>query len=93
MTEKQKNLRLVGPVYAIFFLIYLVACIIEPTFFTWDNNVNLFTRITPLIIVGIAQTLVILTGAKAESLWLFTARLKPRPFKANSAAEAAPLQS
>jgi ribose/xylose/arabinose/galactoside ABC-type transport system permease subunit len=68
MTEKQKNLRLFVPVYAIFFVIYLVACIIEPTFFTWENNVNLFTRITPLIIVGIAQTLVILTGGIDLSL-------------------------
>jgi ribose transport system permease protein len=39
-----------------------VASFIEPTFFTWNNNVNLFTRITPLILVGIAQTFVILTG-------------------------------
>lgn len=62
MTEKQKNLRLLIPVYAIFLLIYVVACFIEPTFFTWGNNVNLFTRITPLVLVGIAQTYVVLTG-------------------------------
>jgi ribose transport system permease protein len=62
MTERQRNLGMYLPVYAIFLLIYLLACFIEPTFFTWANNVNLFTRITPLIIVGIAQTLVILTG-------------------------------
>lgn len=62
MTEKQRNLRLLIPVYAIFLLIYIGACIIEPTFFTWGNNVNLFTRITPLILVGIAQTYVVLTG-------------------------------
>ena len=47
MTEKQKNLRLFVPVYAIFFVIYLVACIIEPTFFTWNNNINLFTGSRP----------------------------------------------
>jgi ribose transport system permease protein len=62
MTEKQRDLRLLIPVYAIFLLIYIGACIIEPTFFTWGNNVNLFTRITPLVLVGIAQTYVILTG-------------------------------
>jgi ribose transport system permease protein len=62
MTEKQRDLRLLIPVYVIFFLIYIGACVLEPTFFTWGNNVNLFTRITPLVIVGIAQTYVILTG-------------------------------
>ena len=62
MTERQRNLGIYLPVYLIFLLIYVVACFIEPTFFTWNNNVNLFTRITPLVIVGIAQTLVILTG-------------------------------
>jgi ribose transport system permease protein len=68
MTEKQRNLKLLVPVYAIFIFIYLLACFIEPTFFTWNNNVNLFTRITPLIIVGIAQTFVILTGGIDLSL-------------------------
>jgi ribose transport system permease protein len=68
MTQRQRNLRLVVPVYAIFFAIYLVACFLEPSFFTWANNVNLFTRITPLVIVGIAQTLVILTGGIDLSL-------------------------
>ncbi len=68
MTERQRNLRLFVPVYAIFLFIYLGACIVEPTFFTWNNNVNLFTRITPLIIVGIAQSLVILTGGIDLSL-------------------------
>jgi ribose transport system permease protein len=62
MTEKQRDLRLLLPVYAIFLLIYIGACILEPTFFTWGNNVNLFTRITPLLLAGIAQTYVILTG-------------------------------
>jgi ribose transport system permease protein len=62
MTEKYKNLQLFLPVYIIFLLIYVVASFIEPTFFTWNNNVNLLTRITPLILIGIAQTFVILTG-------------------------------
>ncbi|GAK55879.1 sugar ABC transporter ATP-binding protein [Candidatus Vecturithrix granuli] len=62
MTERQRNLRLYIPVYSIFFLIYIVACLIEPSFFTWNNNVNLFTRITPLIFAGMAQTVVVLTG-------------------------------
>jgi ribose transport system permease protein len=62
MTDRQRNLRLLIPVYVIFLLIYGVACILEPTFFTWGNNVNLFTRIVPLVLVGIAQTYVVLTG-------------------------------
>jgi ribose transport system permease protein len=62
MTERQKNLRMFLPVYIIFFLIYFLACIFEPTFFAWGNNINLFTRITPLVLVGIAQTYVVLTG-------------------------------
>ena len=62
MTETQRNLRLYIPVYSIFALIYFTACLIEPSFFTWNNNVNLFTRITPLIFAGMAQTCVVLTG-------------------------------
>ncbi len=62
MTEGQRNVGMYLPVYAIFFFIYVIACFIEPSFFTWNNNVNLFTRITPLILAGIGQTLVILTG-------------------------------
>src|SRR5512136_50170 len=62
MTAQQRNLRLYIPVYSIFLTIYLVACFIEPNFFTWNNNVNLFTRVTPLIFAGMAQTFVILTG-------------------------------
>jgi ribose transport system permease protein len=62
MTANQKNLQLYLPVYCIFFLIYIFTCFIEPTFFTWNNNVNLFTRITPLIFAGMAQTFVLLTG-------------------------------
>jgi ribose transport system permease protein len=62
MTEKNKNLKLFLPIYIIFLSIYLVASLISPTFLTLKNNINLFTRITPLILVGIAQTFVILTG-------------------------------
>ncbi|MBW2059613.1 MAG: ABC transporter permease [Deltaproteobacteria bacterium] len=62
MTEKQRDLRLYIPVYVIFLAIYIFASILEPTFHTWRNNVNLFTRITPLIFAGMAQTFVILTG-------------------------------
>jgi ribose transport system permease protein len=62
MKEGQRDLRLLMPVYAIFLLIYVGACILERTFFTWENNVNLITRITPLVLAGIAQTYVILTG-------------------------------
>jgi ribose transport system permease protein len=62
VTERQRNIRLYIPVYSIFIAIYIFAGILEPSFFTWRNNVNLFTRITPLIFAGMAQTFVILTG-------------------------------
>ncbi|PID57786.1 sugar ABC transporter ATP-binding protein [candidate division KSB3 bacterium] len=62
MTETQRDFHLYIPVYSIFLLIYCTACFIEPSFFTWNNNVNLFTRITPLILAGMAQTCVVLTG-------------------------------
>jgi ribose transport system permease protein len=62
MKEQQRDLRLYMPVYAIFFAIYVFAGFVEPNFFTWRNNVNLFTRITPLVLVGMAQTFVLLSG-------------------------------
>jgi ribose transport system permease protein len=62
MKERQQNVRLYFPVYIVTVLIYVIAGLIEPRFFSWNNNVNLFTRITPLILAGMAQTLVILTG-------------------------------
>ncbi len=62
MTSRQRDLGLFVPVYIIFVIIYLLACFLEPIFFTWNNNVNLFTRITPLIFAGMGQTFVILTG-------------------------------
>ena len=62
MKERQRDLRLYFPVYAILFAIYLIASFIEPSFFGWRNNVNLFTRITPLIFAGMAQTFVLLGG-------------------------------
>lgn len=62
MTLRQRDIRLFVPVYVILLIIYLIACFIEPAFFTWNNNVNLWTRITPLVFLGVAQTLVILTG-------------------------------
>jgi ribose transport system permease protein len=62
MKEKQQNIRLYIPIYLVVISIYIIAGIIEPNFFCWNNNVNLFTRITPLILAGMAQTFVILTG-------------------------------
>lgn len=62
MIEKQRDLRLYIPVYSIFIAIYVFAGILEPTFFTWRNNANLFTRITPLILAGMAQSFVLLSG-------------------------------
>lgn len=62
MKEKQQNIRLYVPIYIIVISIYIIAGLIEPNFLTWNNNVNLFTRITPLVLAGMAQTFVILTG-------------------------------
>jgi len=62
MKESQQKIRLYFPIYIVVIIIYVIAGIIEPRFFTWNNNVNLFTRITPLILAGMAQTFVILTG-------------------------------
>jgi ribose transport system permease protein len=62
MTEKQRDLSLYLPVYLIAIVIYIIAGIVEPAFFTWNNNINLFTRITPLVLAGLAQTFVMLTG-------------------------------
>jgi len=62
MKEKQQNIRLYIPIYIVVMLIYIIAGSIEPAFLSWNNNVNLFTRITPLILAGMAQTFVILTG-------------------------------
>jgi len=62
MIEKQRDLSLYLPVYLIAIVIYIIAGIVEPVFFTWNNNINLFTRITPLVLAALAQTFVILTG-------------------------------
>ncbi|MCK9482214.1 MAG: ABC transporter permease [Bacteroidia bacterium] len=62
MLEKQRNYTMYLPVYVAAVLIYLLAAIIQPRFLTWNNNVNLFTRIVPLMFAGIAQIFVLLTG-------------------------------
>lgn len=62
MRTTQRDFRLFIPIYVIFAIIYVLACFWEETFFTWNNNVNLFTRITPLIFASLGQTFVILTG-------------------------------
>ncbi len=62
MRVQQRDRMMYIPVYVIAVLIYITACIIQPRFFTWANNVNLFTRITPLLLAGIAQMFVLLTG-------------------------------
>ncbi len=62
MREKQRNLKMFIPVYVAAVVIYIVAGILQPRFFSWNNNVNLFTRIVPLLLAGIAQTFVLLTG-------------------------------
>jgi ribose transport system permease protein len=62
MTETKRDLRLYLPVYFIVLIVYLVAGALSGDFFTWRNNVNLFSRVTPLILAGLAQTFVILGG-------------------------------
>ncbi|MDR1733094.1 MAG: ABC transporter permease [Synergistaceae bacterium] len=62
MTENRRDLRLYLPVYLIVVLVYLVAGYLSPDFFTWRNNVNLFSRVTPLVLAGLAQTIVTLSG-------------------------------
>lgn len=62
MLEKQRNAYMYFPVYVAAIGIYLLAGIIQPRFLTWTNNVNLLTRIVPLLFAGIAQTFVLLTG-------------------------------
>ncbi len=62
MTERKRDLLLYLPVYVIMAGIYIIACILQPRFLSWANNVNLFTRIAPLLLAGIAQMFVLLTG-------------------------------
>ncbi|MDR3231687.1 MAG: ABC transporter permease, partial [Synergistaceae bacterium] len=62
MTEKQRDLGLYLPVYLIVVVVYMVAGYLSRDFFTWRNNVNLFSRVTPLVLAGLAQTFVILGG-------------------------------
>lgn len=62
MKLKKQYLRLYIPVYLIAFLFYILTGFIEPLVFTWKNNINLFTRITPLIFAGMAQSYVLITG-------------------------------
>ncbi len=62
MTDKQRNLRIFIPVYVIFLVVYVTSAIMDSTFITWRNNLNLFTRLTPHIFVSLAQTIIILGG-------------------------------
>ncbi|MDR1520935.1 MAG: ABC transporter permease [Planctomycetota bacterium] len=68
MTERGRDLRIYLPVYCIVLAAYVFAGWRSGNFFTWNNNVNLFSRVTPLILAGLAQTLVILTGGIDLSL-------------------------
>ena len=62
MKEKHRDQIMYIPVYIIAILIYCTAFILQPRFIAWGNNVNLFTRIAPLLLAGIAQMFVLLTG-------------------------------
>ncbi len=62
MTERWRDVKLYVPIYAVVLLVYVYAGFKSDTFFTWGNNVNLFGRVAPLILAGLAQTFVILTG-------------------------------
>jgi ribose transport system permease protein len=62
MTTRKRDLKLYLPVYAILVVVFIVSAIIDDNFLSWENQVNLFARLTPLIFAGLAQTLVILSG-------------------------------
>lgn len=62
MTERERSLKMFLPVYLIVLAVFIFAGIRSDTFLTWNNMVNLFSRVTPLILAGLAQTFVILGG-------------------------------
>ncbi|MDR1535811.1 MAG: ABC transporter permease [Planctomycetota bacterium] len=62
MTERGHDLRIFLPVYVVVLVVYAFAGLRSENFFTWTNNVNLFGRVAPLILAGIAQTFVLLSG-------------------------------
>lgn len=62
MTERRRDLKMFLPVYAVVLVIYVFAGFKSENFFTWSNNVNLFGRVAPLILAGLAQTFVMLAG-------------------------------
>lgn len=68
MTERGRDLKLFLPVYLIVLAMFLFAGYRSESFFTWGNMVNLFSRVTPLILAGLAQTFVILGGGIDLSL-------------------------
>ncbi|MDR3077535.1 MAG: ABC transporter permease [Planctomycetota bacterium] len=68
MTERARDIRMYLPVYVVVLAVYSLAGFLSPTFFTWNNNVNLFGRVAPLILAGLAQTFVVLTGGIDLSL-------------------------
>lgn len=68
MTEGHRDLKMYLPVYLVVLAVYVTAGLMTENFFTWPNNVNLFGRVAPLILVGLAQTLVVLGGGIDLSL-------------------------
>lgn len=62
MTELRRDLRMYLPVYLVVIAVYVAASFLSDDFFTWPNNVNLFGRVAPLVLAGLAQTLVVLGG-------------------------------
>ncbi len=62
MTERSRDIKLYLPVYIVVIAVYTLAGFLSENFFTWNNNVNLFGRVAPLILAGLAQTFVILGG-------------------------------
>ncbi|MCC8181358.1 MAG: ABC transporter permease [Planctomycetes bacterium] len=62
MTERGRDLKIFLPVYAVVLVVYVFAGVKSENFFTWSNNVNLFGRVAPLILAGLAQTFVLLCG-------------------------------
>jgi len=55
-----KHAKLAIPVYVVLFILLIVTSLISPTFRSIDNIVNVISQFTPLVIVAIGQTIVLL---------------------------------
>jgi ribose/xylose/arabinose/galactoside ABC-type transport system permease subunit len=55
-----KHAKLAIPIYIVLLLLLIITSIISPTFRSVDNIVNVISQFTPLVIVAIGQTIVLL---------------------------------